>query len=121
MLCRRGCKALKDGHCAFIAHSTQLTTLRNMASAHKIFKLCWLYRDSETDRPCCKRGTYVRSALPADRKLPARIHALILKKKVFSVPLARMSVVRGIFHVPRSVVTSHFPTPCLSLDFNAIR
>jgi hypothetical protein len=43
----RGCKSLKDGHCAFMAHSTLLTTLRNMASAHKIFKRCWLYRDLE--------------------------------------------------------------------------
>lgn len=42
---RRGWKSLKDGHCAFMAHSTLLTTLRNMAAAHKIFKRCWLYRD----------------------------------------------------------------------------
>ena len=85
MSCRRGCKSLKDGHCAFVVHSTLLTTLRNMASAHKIFKRCWLHRDLDTERPRCKRGAYVRSAVAADRQLPPRIHALIYMYKVFPV------------------------------------
>lgn len=122
MPCRRGCKRLKDGHCAFMAQSTLLTTLRNMASAHKIFKPCWLYRDLETKRLCCKRGAYVRSALPAGRKLPARIYASYFKK---SVPSSQCHLHVWLFFVvystfPPSVVASHFHTPCLSLEFHEI-